>query len=1310
MAQWNPSRGGRGRHVKRALTSVAVAACLAVFVPLPPAGAATGDPVIAAAGDIACDPTNPSFSGGAGTSSACDQQATSNLLVNQGYSAVLPLGDNQYEDGSAAKYQQVYDPTWGRVKAVSRPVPGNHDYLTSGAAGYYGYFGSAAGTSGQGYYSYDIGAWHLIALNSNCTIVPGGCAAGSPQETWLRQDLAAHSNSCVLAYWHHPLFSSGEDGYNAVTLPFWQDLYAYGADVVLDGHAHEYERFAPQNPQGAVDSTYGITEFVDGTGGQGFEPVEPQAANSVVLRDGVFGVLQLTLHSTSTDFKFVDAAGAFSDSGTVNCHGAPPATGPTTPTGVDGTTGNGQVTVSWTPDSGQISSYTVTASPGGASVTVPGTAATAVVPGLTNGTAYTFVVTATNSAGTSLPSAASRPITPGAPPADGTYLSQVLQDAPAGFWRLDETSTSSPAADASGNGRTGSYSGGVTLGQAGATAGGTAAAYDGSTGATTIPDASPLRLNGPFTVEFWAKLSSFVNSWPGILRKGAAATSDGYVVWYASNGTVHFKRGNLDLATPAGELVTSAYRHFAFVDDGSTGTWYVNGTAVSSGQLAASLSAGTDPLMLGQGDQYGKDAVDDVAVYNKALPAARIAAHFNAAPVVASAPATAPGAPTSVTATAGNGSATVGWTAPVSNGGSAITGYTVTASNGTTVSAGAAATSAVVSGLTNGTSYTFTVTATNAVGTSPASAPSNAVTPAAVPGAPTGVSATPGNASATVSWTAPASNGGSAITSYTVRSNTGQAVTVGGSTLSTTVTGLTNGTSYTFAVTATNAAGSGAASTPSAPVVPATVPGAPGSVTATAGNGSATVTWAAPASNGGSAITGYTVTASNGATAAAGASATSAVVSGLTNGTSYTFTVTATNGVGTGPASAASNAVAPAAVPDPPTAVTASAGNGSATVGWTAPASSGGSAITSYTVRSSSGATVTVDGSTFSTTVTALTNGTSYTFTVTATNAAGTSPASSPSNAVVPATVPGAPTGVTATPGNAAATVSWTAPASNGGSAITSYTVRASDGTTTATVSGTTTTATVTGLTNGTQYTFTVTATNGIGTSAASAPSGSVTPTAAATYASTVLADQPIGYWRLGETSGTTAVDASGHTNGTYSGGVTLGQPGAIGNDTNTSALFNGSTGTVTVKDSTALRLNGAFTIEFWAKQKAFVNTWPGILTKGSSATANGYLVWYGSNGALHFKRNNVDLATPTGALSSTAWHDFAVSYDGSTLRWFVDGVNVATKTVTFPTNAGTDTLQLGRGDQFGNEYLDEVAIYPTALTGSRVAAHFSAA
>ena len=304
-----------------------------------------------------------------------------------------------------------------------------------------------------------------------------------------------------------------------------------------------------------------------------------------------------------------------------------------------------------------------------------------------------------------------------------------------------------------------------------------------------------------------------------------------------------------------------------------------------------------------------------------------------------------PTAPTGVTATAGNGSATVNWTAPSSDGGSAITKYTVTpfigstAQTPVTVTGSPPATSTTVPGLTNGTSYTFTVTATNANGNGPASSPSNAVTPNTLPGAPTAVTATAGNGSATVNWTAPSNNGGSTITKYTVTPFIGSTaqtpVTVTGSppATSTTVPGLTNGTTYTFTVTATNANGDGPASSPSNAVTPSapTVPGAPTGVTATAGNGSATVNWTAPSNNGGSTITKYTVTPFIGSTAQTPVTvtgsppATSTTVPGLTNGTSYTFTVTATNAVGDGPASSQSNAVTPNVAPTV-TSVTPSSG------------------------------------------------------------------------------------------------------------------------------------------------------------------------------------------------------------------------------------------------------------------------------------------------------------------------------------------------------------------------------------------------
>src|SRR5215216_2707964 len=227
---------------------------------------AASDPVIAAAGDIACDPANSAFNNGNGNSNACRQKYTSDLLVNAGFAAVLPLGDVQYYCGGYQAFLQSYDLSWGRVKSISYPVVGNHEYIKTAdpngastgcditndaAAGYFNYFGVAAGNKGQGYYSYDIGAWHLIALNSNCGDA-GGCSPSSPQGQWLEADLNAHLNACTLAYWHIPLFSSGGRA-ELNSKDLWQILYNHGADLILNGHDHIYERFAPQDPTGVAD-------------------------------------------------------------------------------------------------------------------------------------------------------------------------------------------------------------------------------------------------------------------------------------------------------------------------------------------------------------------------------------------------------------------------------------------------------------------------------------------------------------------------------------------------------------------------------------------------------------------------------------------------------------------------------------------------------------------------------------------------------------------------------------------------------------------------------------------------------------------------------------------------------------------------------------------------------------------------------------------------------------------------------------------------------------------------------------------------
>lgn len=279
--------------------------------PPAPAVELTGDSVmVVGAGDIAdCD------EGAAITAALLDQ-----VFAGGTEGLVFTTGDNAYGDGSAEEFAECYHPTWGRYRDRTRPTPGNHDYNTDDAVPYYEYFGAAAGNLGQGFYSYEAGPWHVVALNSNCHDIDG-CDPGDPQYEWLRQDLAASTAACTLAYWHHPVFSSGDHGSDDAMVPILQLLYEGGAEIVLNGHDHDYERFAPQTPGGDLDVATGIREFVVGTGGRNLRDFGSTAANSEVRFSDGYGILRLDLFENGYEWEFLAEPGAgFTDSGAGACH------------------------------------------------------------------------------------------------------------------------------------------------------------------------------------------------------------------------------------------------------------------------------------------------------------------------------------------------------------------------------------------------------------------------------------------------------------------------------------------------------------------------------------------------------------------------------------------------------------------------------------------------------------------------------------------------------------------------------------------------------------------------------------------------------------------------------------------------------------------------------------------------------------------------------------------------------------------------------------------------------------------------------
>jgi hypothetical protein len=276
------------------------------------AGALIGSPVLLmGAGDIS-DCAND---GDSITAEMLDE-----AVAEDPEAIVFTTGDNVYGEGTPEQFAQCYEPTWGRHKDRTRPSAGNHEYATTDAEGYFAYFGEAAGEPGQGYYSYEAGAWQVLVLNSNCDEI-GGCDAGSPQETWLRQELESSEAACTVAYWHSPLFSSGQHGNDPTVQALFTALYDDGAEVVINGHDHNYERFAPQDPQGTHDPVAGVRQFVVGTGGRGNREFGDLVPNSEARFIDTFGILKMSLYDNGYEWEFVPEDGSgFTDVGVEACH------------------------------------------------------------------------------------------------------------------------------------------------------------------------------------------------------------------------------------------------------------------------------------------------------------------------------------------------------------------------------------------------------------------------------------------------------------------------------------------------------------------------------------------------------------------------------------------------------------------------------------------------------------------------------------------------------------------------------------------------------------------------------------------------------------------------------------------------------------------------------------------------------------------------------------------------------------------------------------------------------------------------------
>ncbi len=1012
-------------------------------------------PLEAVSTALAVAPTNVLVGAGQIADSTKPNSPFTASLLDTIPGTVFTLGDNAYLDGSATAFTREYDPYWGRQKARTRPAPGNHDYLTSGAAGYFGYFGALAGDSGKGYYSFDLGDWHIVSLNSTT-----GAGAGSAQDTWLRADLAATTKPCLLAYFHHPRFfssySTSVTSPNSYILNFWNVLYAARADLVLNGHFYHYERFAPQNASGALDVANGIREIIVGTGGAGHDATTYLAPNSLVRNSDTYGVLKLTLSAAGAGtyaWAFLPIAGkTFTDSGSATCHRAVTVSPSlsTVAAAQASITAGGAIPVTVTLKDGNgnpVSGATVVLAATGSGNTLTQPASPTDASGVATGTFTSTVaegktISATAN-GTTLASTAAVMVTAGAMSASASTVATTPATIPAGGGPATITVT---AMDGNGNPVSGQT---VVLAATGS-------------GNTLTQPAAPTNASGvatgtlASTVAERKTISATVNG-TALTRTAAVAVTAGAVS--ASQSTVTAAPASITAGGGPATITVTAKDGNGNLISGATVALAATGSGNTLTQPAAAtdvngVAAGTLSSTVAEGKTVSA-TVNGTAL----TPAAAVTVTVTAGAASASQSTTA-AAPASILA--GAGPATITVTAKDGSG-NLITGATVVLAatgSGNTLTQPAVPTDAngvatgtlsstvaeakTISATVNGTALTPTAVVTVTAGAVSASLSTLAAAPATIP---------PGSGVATITVTAKDGNGNliSGATVVLASTGTGNTLTqpatatdghgVATGTLSSTVaegktiSATVNGTALTStgAVTVTAGAVSPTLSAVAAAPTSITAGGALSTITVTAkdGNGNpvAGATAVLAAAGSGNTLTQPAAATDGGGVATGTLSSTVAegkTVSATVNGTALTATATVT--VTAGAVSASQSTVAAA-----PTSVTAGGavstitviardGNGNPVRGATVILAATGSTNTLTQPAATTDVNGVATGTLGSTvaegkTVSATVNGTALTATATVTVTAGAVSASQSTVAAAPASIPvgGGPATITVT-------------------------------------------------------------------------------------------------------------------------------------------------------------------------------------------------------------------------------------------------------------------------------------------------------